>query len=286
MKVFLNNNLVPEEDAYVSVFDHGFLYGDGVYETMRAYQGVVFKLDEHVARLGQSALFIQLTIPEKQFIRNAVQQTLSANKLSDAYIRITVSRGKGPIGLDPALCKQVTFVIIAKEFKGYPETRYQEGVKAILAKTKKNLSEALNPQIKSLNFLNNILAMIEAKEQGADEAIMLNAHGFIAEGTVSNIFFVSDDNLCTPSLDAGILNGITRETVISIAQRAGINVREGMFSPADLLNAQEVFYTNTSSEILPISRVDHTTYRIGDVTRQLRKLYKKEVADYIRKNKK
>jgi branched-chain amino acid aminotransferase len=286
MKVFLNNNLVPEEDAYVSVFDHGFLYGDGVYETMRAYQGVVFKLDEHVARLGQSALFIQLTIPEKQFIRNAVQQTLSANKLSDAYIRITVSRGKGPIGLDPALCKQVTFVIIAKEFKGYPETRYQEGVKAILAKTKKNLSEALNPQIKSLNFLNNILAMIEAKEQGADEAIMLNAHGSIAEGTVSNIFFVSDDNLCTPSLDAGILNGITRETVISIAQRAGINVREGMFSPADLLNAQEVFYTNTSSEILPISRVDHTTYRIGDVTRQLRKLYKKEVADYIRKNKK
>lgn len=286
MKVFLNNNLVPEEDAYVSVFDHGFLYGDGVYETMRAYERVVFKLDEHVARLGQSALFIQLTIPEKQFIRNAVQQTLSANKLSDAYIRITVSRGKGPIGLDPALCKQVTFVIIAKEFKGYPETRYQEGVKAILAKTKKNLSEALNPQIKSLNFLNNILAMIEAKEQGADEAIMLNAHGSIAEGTVSNIFFVSDDNLCTPSLDAGILNGITRETVISIAQRAGINVREGMFSPADLLNAQEVFYTNTSSEILPISRVDHTTYRIGDVTRQLRKLYKKEVADYIRKNKK
>jgi branched-chain amino acid aminotransferase len=286
MKVFLNNNLVPEEDASVSVYDHGFLYGDGVYETMRAYEGVVFKLDEHVSRLNQSALFIQLTIPEKQFMRDAVYQTLSANKLSDAYIRVTVSRGKGPIGLDPALCKHPTFIIIAKEFKGYPEARYQEGVKAILAKTRKNLSEALNPQIKSLNFLNNILATIEAKEQGADEAIMLNAHGFIAEGTVSNIFFVSDDTLCTPSLDAGILNGITRETVISIAQRADITVREGMFPPGDLLNAQEVFYTNTSSEILPISRSDHTTYSIGNMTRQLRKLYKKEVADYIRRNKK
>lgn len=286
MKVFLNDKLVSEESAYVSIFDHGFLYGDGVYETMRAYDGVIFKLDEHVSRLGQSALFIRLTIPEARFLRDAIYQTLSANKLSDAYVRITVSRGKGPIGLDPALCKQATFAVIAKEFKGYPETRYEKGVAVIVAETRKNLTEALNPQIKSLNFLNNILAMIEAKEQGADEAIMLNAQGCIAEGTVSNIFFVSENSLCTPSLEAGILSGITRETVISLAQQAGIFVREGLFSPEELLKAEEVFYTNTSSEILPISRINQTTYGIGNMTRQLRKMYKKEVTDYIRKHKK
>lgn len=286
MKVFLNDKLVPEADASVSVYDHGFLYGDGVYETMRAYEGVIFKLDEHISRLGQSASFIELTVPGKRFIADAVHQTLAANQLTHAYIRVTVSRGKGLIGLDPALCKHPTFIVMAKEFRGYPESHYLNGVSAILARTRRNLSAALNPQIKSLNFLNNILAMIEAKKLGASEAFMLNADGYIAEGTVSNIFFVSDDTLCSPSLDAGILNGITRETVISLAVRAGMPVKEGLFFPEDLLKAKEVFYTNTSSEILPVSRVDHVTYDIGNMTRQLHDLYKKDVANYIRKNRK
>jgi branched-chain amino acid aminotransferase len=286
MMIFLNHKLVPETDAYISVYDHGFLYGDGVYETMRAYEGVIYKLDEHISRLGQSASLIELTVPEKRFIADAAHQTLSANQLTHAYIRVTVSRGEGQIGLDPALCRHPTFIVMAREFRGYPESHYDNGVTVILARTRKNLSDALNPQIKSLNFLNNILAMIEAKKQGASEAVMLNADGYIAEGTVSNIFFVSHDTLCTPSRDAGILNGITRETVISMAAQAGIPVNEGLFFPEDLLKAREVFYTNTSSEILPVSRVDQMTYDVGNITRQLRDLYKKEVAEYIRKNKK
>jgi branched-chain amino acid aminotransferase len=283
MHVFLNNRLVPESEATVSVYDHGFLYGDGVYETMRAYDGVVFKIAEHIDRLGRSATFIKLSVPEEDFIRDAVCRTVEANKLSDAYIRVTVSRGSGPIGLDPALCREPTFVVIAREFSRYPDAYYSEGVKVIIARTRRNLNDALNPEIKSLNFLNNILAMIEAKEHGANEAIMLNHEGFLAEGTVSNLFFVKDDALCTPSVDVGILSGITRETVIGLARGAVIKVNEGMFRADDLFKAAEVFYTNTSSEIMPVSRVNNTQYSVGEVTRHLLKLYRNEVAEYIRK---
>lgn len=283
MYVFLNNTILPEADARVSVYDRGFLYGDGIYETMRAYDGVVFMIEKHIDRLGCSGAFIKLDIPDRQFIQDAVYETLAVNKLSDAYIRVTVSRGKGPLGLDPSLCKETTFVVIAEEFRQYPETYYREGTRLILAETRRNLIKALNPKIKSLNFLNNILAKIEAKDRGAYEAIMLNAEGFIAEGSVSNIFFVKDNILCTPSEDTGILNGITRETVISLADRNGIQVNEGMFYPSDLFNSTEVFFTNTTAEVMPVSQVDDIKYRIGEITQTLHKLYKEEVAEYIKK---
>ena len=283
MFVFLNNMIVSEADAVVSVYDHGFLYGDGVYETMRAYGGTVFMFEKHMERLGRSASLLRLRVPDQDFIRDAVARAVQANELSDAYIRITVSRGKGPIGLDPDLCHEPTFVVIAERFREYPAHYYEEGTRLVLAGTRRNLKDALNPKIKSLNFLNNIMAKMEAKERGAHEAVMLNAEGFLSEGTVSNIFFFSRGALCTPSLDAGILDGITREVVIRIAQREGIRIQEGMFYPEELFSASEVFFTNTTSEIMPVSMVEDVYYDVGELTVALRKLYGQEVANYIGK---
>ncbi|MBI5076178.1 MAG: aminotransferase class IV [Nitrospirae bacterium] len=277
MQIFLNDRIVPEHEAVVSVFDHGFLYGDGIYETMRAYDGIVFMLDRHIGRLNRSASLIQLIVPSPDSIRSAVHETVRANGLKSAYVRVTVSRGKGPIGLDPALCPNPTLVVIAEEFREYPEKYYNEGVKFIIAKTRRNLREALDPRIKSLNFLNNILAKIEAKERGAYESVMLNAEGFIAEGTVCNIFFVKDDILCTPSVDSGVLDGITRELVIDLARETGMQVTEGNYLPEDLFSATEVFFTNTTSEIMPVSRVEDVIYPVGEVAKRLRRLYRERV---------
>ena len=281
MQIFLNDRMVPEQEAVVSVFDHGFLYGDGIYETMRAYDGKVFMLGRHIERLARSAALIRLHIPEPQMIMDAVYAAMAANGLKSAYIRVTVSRGKGPVGLDPALCPRPTFVVMAEEFREYPDTLYTEGVKLIIARTRRNLIEALNPKIKSLNFLNNILAKIEAKERGAYEAIMLNAQGFIAEGTVCNIFFVRDGVLCTPSAEVGVLDGITRELVISLAEKDGIPVKEGRYLPEDICSASEVFFTNTTSEIMPVSQIEDVKYPVGDMTIKLHALYKEEVSKYI-----
>ncbi len=283
MQIFLNDRIVPEHEAMVSVFDHGFLYGDGIYETMRAYDGMVFMLDRHIERLNRSASLIQLTVPTPEVIRNAVYETIRANGLTSVYVRVTVSRGKGPIGLDPALCPRPTLVVIAEEFKEYPEKYYDKGVKFIIAKTRRNLKEALNPKIKSLNFLNNILAKVEAKEQGAYEAIMLNAEGFIAEGTVCNIFFVKDSILCTPSIDSGVLDGITRELVIDLAKETGMQVTEGNFLPEDLFRASEVFFTNTTSEVMPVSQVEEVKFAIGEVAKRLRRLYRERVLKAVKR---
>jgi branched-chain amino acid aminotransferase len=282
MYIFLNDRIVPANEAKVSVYDHGFLYGDGVYETMRAYNGIVFMRERHLERLGRSASLIRLMMPGERAIGEAIHETLAANDLSDAYVRVTLSRGKGPIGLDPDLCKDPTLVVIAEKFSGYPPARYAEGVKVTLAETPRNLKDAIDPRIKSLNFLNNILAKIEAKDRGADEAFMLNSEGFLAEGTVCNIFFVRKGGLCTPSVDAGILDGITREIVIGLAEKNGIKVEEGLFRPDDLLQADEVFFTNTSSEVMPVGRVDDMTFTVGEVTIRLRLLYQKEVESYLR----
>jgi len=286
MNIFLNKKIVPESEALVSVYDHGFLYGDGIYETMRAYKGVVFMLEKHLERLRRSASLTKLSIPETGFITDAVFRIIEANQLSDAYVRVTVSRGKGPIGLDPDLCKEPTFVVIAEHFREYPGHLYSNGVKLVIAKTRKNLVSAINPRIKSLNFLNNIFAKMEAKERGAYEAIMLNADGMIAEGTVCNIFFVKDDVLCTPASEVGVLDGITRELVISLAKKSGLSVSEGIFYPDDLYSASEVFFTNTTSEIMPVSQVELVTYKPGEVAKSLRELYKGEVSLYVRAQRK
>jgi len=257
MWVYLNDKFVPQEEAVVSVFDHGFLYGDGVYETLRAYHGQVFKLAEHLARLERSASRIQLHLPAgPERLTDLVRETLSRNLLQEAYLRITVSRGTGEVGLDPALCKTPTLVIIAKPFQPYPESIYAEGVSVIVARTRRNLPEALPPQVKSLNFLNNILAKMEAKAAGAHEALMLNHRGDITEGTTSNVFVVQEGRLRTPSVECGILDGITRELVLQLASELGVPSEETRLTVEDLMRAEECFLTNTTQEVLPVTRVD------------------------------
>lgn len=273
MWVYLNDKFVPQEEAVVSVFDHGFLYGDGVYETLRAYRGRVFQLAEHLARLERSASRIQLRLPVSlERLAGLVRESLSRNQLSDAYLRITVSRGAGEIGLDPALCKSPTLVIIAKPFQPYPESIYTEGVSVIVARTRRNLPEALPPQVKSLNFLNNILAKMEATAAGAHEALMLNHRDELTEGTTSNVFAVQGGRLRTPSVECGLLEGITRGLVLQSASELGIPAEETRLTVADLMQAEECFLTNTTQEVLPVTRVDGRMIgdgRPGGVTRRL-----------------
>ncbi|MEK6673617.1 MAG: aminotransferase class IV [Nitrospirota bacterium] len=282
MYLYLNDRIVPKSEAVVSVYDHGFLYGDGVYETMRAYDGVVFMMDEHIERLRRSAEMIRLLLPkDNDGIKQAIYETMIANNRTNAYIRLTVSRGYGPIGLDPDLCKDATFVVVAEEMKDYPASMYKNGINIIIAGTRRNLREAINPQIKSLNFLNNILAKIEAKDAGAYEAIMLNFKGYIAEGTISNIFFVKDNIVCTPSVGCGILDGITRKIILDLAVREGFRVKEGRFKTGDLFSASECFITNTTLEVMPVRKVDNVKFTNGDITRLLRRAYKQEIRAYI-----
>jgi branched-chain amino acid aminotransferase len=286
MYVYLNNRTIPSGEARVSVFDHGFLYGDGIYETMRVYDGVVFMFDEHIERLHRSASLIHLDLPkDSAAIKMAVYDTLKANYLTNAYVRVTVSRGHGPIGLDPALCKEPTFVVIATDFKDYPRSFYDEGIKLMIVSVRRNIREALNPQIKSLNFLNNILAKIETKQTDSYEALMLNSEGYLAEGAISNIFFVRDKVLCTPSIECGILDGITRGLVLAIAARSGVTVEEGDFAPEDLYLATEVFVTNTTMEVMPVSRVDAAHFDVGEITKLLMANYRHEVKAYVREKK-
>jgi branched-chain amino acid aminotransferase len=281
--VYLNDGVVPEAEAMVSVFDHGFMYGDGIYETLRAYDGVVFRCEEHIQRLFRSASLIGLNMPKDiAGIKDAINETLRANSLLNAYIRVTVSRGKGLIGLDPDLCETASFVIMTNNFKPYPAVFYEEGIKIIIAAVRRNLKEALDPRIKSLNFLNNILAKIEAKQAGAYEAVMLNSGGLITEGTISNIFFARDGVLCTPSVACGILDGITRSLTLDLAVKNGLTVKEGEFRPEDLYGASEVFLTNTTMEVMPVSRVDETSYQPGKTAALLVREYGREVAAYVR----
>jgi len=286
MFIYLNGRLVPEEEALVSVFDHGFLYGDGIYETMRAYRGTVFMIDEHISRLYRSGDLIKLKIDRpSDEIKGAIYDTVKKNDLKEAYIRVSISRGPGDIGLDPELCREPTIVIIGKEFRGYPEEFYINGVKVSIAKTRRNAPQSLDPKIKSLNFLNNILAKIEAKQAGAYESIMLNYKGYLTEGTITNIFFVKAEVLYTPSIHAGILDGITRDIVIRIAKEKGIKIKEGLYRPKDLYRADESFITNTTLEILPVVKVDDKVIGNGipgPITRELQKGYKEEVARYLR----
>jgi len=241
--IYLNDRLVPEDRAFVSVFDHGFLYGDGIYETLRAYKGVVFKFREHIERLFRSASMIGLSIPMgPEGIERAVYSTMEANGQKEAVIRITVSRGPGPVGLDPALCPEPTFVVISNDFRKYPPRYYRKGVGIAVVNTRRNFRGALDPKIKSLNFLNNILAKREAIDRGAYEAVMLNYRGYIAEGTITNVFFVKDDILCTPAVDVGILDGITRRLIIDIAGELGIDVNEGRFRKEALYNARGLYF--------------------------------------------
>jgi branched-chain amino acid aminotransferase len=258
MKVYINGTLYEKKDAKISVFDRGFLYGDGVFEGIRSYSRLVFKLKEHIERLYESAQSICLEIPlTKEKMITAVCDTLKANRLENAYIRLIVSRGQGDLGLDPRKCHgKATVVIITDTIALYPERLYKEGLEIITVPTIRNLPEALNPQIKSLNYLNNILAKIEAVNCGYEEAIMLDALGYVAECTGDNIFIVKKNELYTPPQCMGTLRGITRDTVLEIASNKDIAVHEHVITRHEVYIADECFLTGTAAEIIPVVKVD------------------------------
>ena len=267
MKIYLNGKLVSKEKAVVSVFDHGFLYGDGVFEGIRAYHGRVFQLHEHMDRLYHSARAIVLSIPmTKGQLEKAVLDTLRANRLSDAYIRLIISRGKGDLGLDPKNCEGIpSIVIITDKIKLYPQEFYRKGLSVITSTFRRNIPEALNPSIKSLNYLNNVLAKIEASRYNAPEAIMLNREGYVAECTGDNIFVVRGGKLITPPTWVGALEGITRNAVMDLAKRRlGLTVQENVFTPFHVYTGDEVFLTGTAAEVVPVTNVDGRV--IGDGT--------------------
>ena len=271
--VYINGRHVLKEEAKVSIFDHGFLYGDGVFEGIRAYGGRVFKLSEHLQRLYNSAKAIALEIPLKEEeLKEKILETLRKNNLTDAYIRLIVSRGEGDLGLDPHKCPRASVIIITDKIKIYPEELYKKGLAVITASTRRNIPSALDPQIKSLNYLNNILAKIEATEAGFLEAVMLNHEGFVAECTGDNIFIVRAGALQTPPTSAGILEGITRNVVIELARRRGIAVEEKQLTRFDLYIADECFLTGTAAEVVPITCIDGRkigTGSPGAVTKQI-----------------
>jgi branched-chain amino acid aminotransferase len=258
MKVYINGKFYEKSEAKISVFDHGLLYGDGVFEGIRSYNRLVFKLKEHIERLFESAKSIMLDISlTKEELIAAVIRTLNENSLKDAYIRLVVTRGQGDLGLDPRKCKgNSTVIIIADKITLYPERFYKEGLKIVTVPTVRNLPEALNPQIKSLNYLNNILAKIEAINAGCDEAIMLDSLGYVAECTGDNIFIVKNSHLYTPPQCMGTLRGITRDTVLEIARKNKISVHEHVITRHEVYISDECFLTGTAAELIPVVAVD------------------------------
>jgi branched-chain amino acid aminotransferase len=257
MKVYIDGKFYDEKNAKISVFDHGLLYGDGVFEGIRAYNGRVFKLVEHIDRLFYSAKAILLELPmSRQELIEAVLQTCRKNKISDGYIRLVVTRGVGTLGLNPNRCKNPSVIIISGKIQLYPPELYERGMEIITVPTTRNLHSALNPAIKSLNYLNNILAKIEAVNGGCEEALMLNAEGYVAECTGDNIFIAAGGQLLTPPLSAGALYGITRATVMALAREGGLAVSEANLTRYDLFNAEECFLTGTGAEIIAVVKID------------------------------
>lgn len=278
MKIFIDGKFYSERDAKISVFDHGFLYGDGVFEGIRAYNGRVFKLKEHIDRLFYSAKAILLEIPmSHEKISQAVIQACRVNKIRDGYIRLVVTRGVGTLGLNPRSCKKPSTVIIAGKIQVYPPEVYARGINIVTVPTTRNLHSALNPAIKSLNYLNNILAKIEANNAGCENGLLLNAEGFVSECTVDNVFIIKNGNVFTPPLSAGALYGITRQTVIELAVQNGLKVTEPNLTRYDLYNADECFLTGTGAEIMPVIKIDGRvigTGKPGNMTRKLVEEYR------------
>ncbi|MBN1794774.1 MAG: branched-chain-amino-acid transaminase [Candidatus Omnitrophica bacterium] len=288
MKIYIDGIFYDKKDAKISVLDHGLLYGDGVFEGIRAYNGLVFKLEEHIDRLFESAKSIMLTIPmTKKKLIEATILSLRENGLKNGYIRLVVTRGVGDLGLDPRKCRNATIIIIADKIALYPKTFYQKGLEVVTVATPRNLPEALNPQIKSLNYLNNILAKVSAINSGVEEAIMFSWDGHVAECTGDNIFVVKNGELCTPPVYLGILNGITRQVIIGIARKNKFPCTEKILTRHDLFIADEVFLTGTAAEVIPVIKIDSRpigTGKPGRITRELMRefhaLTKKEGVRY------
>ncbi|MFB7141744.1 branched-chain-amino-acid transaminase [Gottfriedia sp. NPDC056225] len=256
-QIFLNGEFVQKQDAKVSVYDHGYLYGDGVFEGIRVYEGNVFRLKEHLIRLYESAKSILLTIPYSlEELTQIVVETVNRNNLHSGYIRLVVSRGEGNLGLDPASCLRANVVVIAEQLALFPQELYDNGMEIVTVATRRNRSDVLNPQIKSLNYLNNILVKIEAKLAGVQEALMLNDQGFVAEGSGDNVFLVKGNKLITPPSSAGALEGITRNAIMELGDTLGYEVEEKLFTRHDVYIADEVFLTGTAAEVIGVSKVD------------------------------
>lgn len=276
-KIWIQDKLVDAEKAKISVFDHGLLYGDGVFEGIRVYGSRIFEFDAHIERLYKSAKVIRLDIPlDKAKLANAVEQTVKANNIADGYIRLIVTRGVGDLGLDPFLCEKAQIIIIADNIQLYPEELYEKGLTVISSTTVRSHPLSIPSQVKSLNYLNSILAKIEAIDAGAGEAIMFNHEGYVAEASADNVFIVTGGELYTPPSYAGLLEGITRAIVMRLATQAGIKVIERNITRADLYTCDEFFLTGTGAEVIGVVEIDNRKIgdgKPGEMTKMLRKKF-------------
>ena len=273
MKVYINGKFYEKDDAKVSVFDHGFLYGDGIFEGIRLYSGNVFKLPKHIDRLFRSAKALCLDLPwSKQEIIDAVCESCRVNGLTDGYIRLVVSRGKGALGLSPKSCSDPQLIIIADQIQLYPQELYDNGLKAITVPTRRNSQAALPPMIKSLNYLNNILAKIEAQNVGYQECLLLNNEGYVAECSGDNVFMAFEGKLITPPVSCGSLGGITRQTVVELAKKLGLELIEKPITRFDLWTCDECFLTGTAAKLIPLVELDGRKIgdgKVGEMTKKL-----------------
>ncbi|TCP28930.1 branched chain amino acid aminotransferase [Scopulibacillus darangshiensis] len=281
--IFLNGRFVPEEDAVISVYDHGFLYGDGVFEGIRMYEGNVFRLDEHLKRLYDSAHSIMLKIPySKQELSEIIVDTLRKNNYQNAYIRVVVSRGTGNLGLDPYTCKEPSVIVIAEPLSLFPKKLYETGIDVVSVASRRNRSDVLSPKVKSLNYLNNILVKIEAHLSGVSEALMMNEQGYVAEGSADNIFIIQNGVIKTPPSYVGALEGITRNVIIELAEKEGLDIREEVFTRHDVYVADEVFLTGTAAEVIAVVKVDGRLINTGipgPITNQLLQAFRQVVTE-------
>ncbi|WP_203334435.1 branched-chain-amino-acid transaminase [Planococcus beigongshangi] len=281
--IFLNGEFVSKKDAVVSVYDHGFLYGDGVFEGVRVYEGNVFRLQEHIDRLYDSAKSIMLSVPySKQEMSDLVVETLRKNELQNAYIRVVVSRGVGNLGLDPSSCARPQVIVIAEELALFPKELYKTGIDIVSVATRRTRADVLSPKVKSLNYLNNILVRIEANLAGVSEALMLNDQGYVAEGSADNVFIVKNGEILTPPGYVGALEGITRNAIMEIAHELGFPMREQVFTRHDVYVADEVFLTGTAVEVIAVVKVDGRVIgdgKPGDCTNRLLEEFRKTVVE-------
>lgn len=279
--IFLDGEFVSKTNAKISVYDHGFLYGDGVFEGIRSYNGNVFRLDEHLVRLYDSAKSILLEIPySKEEMTEIVLETLRKNNLANAYIRLVVSRGVGNLGLDPFTCKKPSVIVIAESLALFPKELYDSGIEIVTVASRRNRSDVLSPKVKSLNYLNNILVKIEAGLAGVPEALMLNDQGYVAEGSADNIFIIRDRKILTPPGYVGALEGITRNAIIDLARSRGFSMEEQVFTRHDVYVADEVFLTGTAAEVIAVVKVDGRTIgtgKPGTVTNELLQAFRELV---------
>ena len=278
LKIHIDGDLLDEADAKISVFDHGLLYGDGVFEGIRFYNGRVFRLEEHIDRLFDSAKAIHLTVQQTPAeVTEAVLSTIRANELQDGYIRLVITRGVGGLGLSPYLCKKASLIVIASKISLYPEDKYRDGLTLVTCSTRRPAPGALSPAVKSLNYLNNVMAKVEAIAGGGEEGVMLNEQGFVAECTGDNVFIVKKGRITTPPVSAGSLDGITRKVVIELAQELGYSLSEPNLTRYEMYTADEVFLTGTAAEVVPVAKYDERLIgdgKPGPVTLRLMEAFK------------